>query len=116
MNNEELSELIGSLGEDNPGKERENESLSSLRASYTFSPYFTNRVLMAIEGKKRFIFMDDLTLRINSLFFKVAVTGAAAIIILAVSVFLSGGTISFDSLLGIGNASDESMISLLTGN
>jgi hypothetical protein len=47
---------------------------------------------------------------------KVAVSGVAAIILLAISVFLSGGTLSLDSLLGLGNSSVESMICLLSGN
>jgi hypothetical protein len=52
----------------------------------------------------------------NSLFVRIAVTGAAAIVLLAVSVFLSGGNFSFETLLGLGDTAEEGMISLLTGN
>ena len=47
---------------------------------------------------------------------RVAVTGAAAIVLLSVSVFLSGGNFSFETLLGLGDTTEEGMISLLTGN
>ena len=116
MNKDELSELIGLMDADNTDDGNAVRNLTKLRESYSFTAGFTGRVINALSPMTRRLVYDDLQLRINSLFYKIALTGAAAIIILAVSVFLSGGNISFDSFLGIGNASDESLLSLLTGN
>jgi hypothetical protein len=46
----------------------------------------------------------------------VALTGVAAIVILLISIFFVEGSISLNSLLGIGDTYDESIICLLTGN
>lgn len=52
----------------------------------------------------------------NSAFYRVALTGVAAIIILLISIFMMEGSISFNSFLGLSDNYDESIICLLTGN
>ena len=49
-------------------------------------------------------------------FYRVALTGIAAIILLLISMLLGQGSLSFDSVLGLGNLHDESIICLMTGN
>jgi|WetSurMetagenome_2_1015567.scaffolds.fasta_scaffold01091_14 hypothetical protein len=49
-------------------------------------------------------------------FYRIALTGIAAIILLLFSIYLTEGSISLDSFLGLGNGNEESIISLLTGN
>ncbi|HUW92471.1 MAG TPA: hypothetical protein VMV74_04865 [Bacteroidales bacterium] len=116
MRPEELLKLL-SLPGDNREKQGNNDALlASLRDSYRFSPGFTGRVMQAIRTSAPIVKVNDLEARINSLFMKIALSGVAAIVVLAISVFISGGTLSFDSLLGLGNSSVESMIYLLSGN
>ncbi|MBE0668260.1 MAG: hypothetical protein IH593_11410 [Bacteroidales bacterium] len=116
MKPEELSKLLNLIDDSNDVTGNADELLKSLRDSYRFSPGFTTRVLQTIPLRIPSDTLNDLTVRINSLFMKVAVSGVAAIILLAISVFLSGGTLSLDSLLGLGNSSVESMICLHSGN
>jgi len=111
----DISELIMRLTSAGEWEEKDEKVLSTLRASYKFSPGFTERVVDAIAAVQH-DFYNDFALRLSSLLTKVVVTGVAATIILAISVFLSGGEISLDSLLGFTNATDESIICLLTGN
>jgi len=116
MRREELTKLLTQTGYDKEGRGDNEEPLAELRNSYRFSPGFTDRVLQAIGSPAQAVRLYDLEARMVSMFMRIALSGAAAIILLAVSVFISGGTISFDSLLGIGNSSVESMICLLSGN
>ena len=116
MRPEELTKLLTQPVDDREGRGADSELLASLRNSYRFSPGFTARVLQAIGDPAQAVRLNDLEARMVSMFMRIALSGAAAIILLAVSVFISGGTLSFDSLLGIGNSSVESMICLLSGN
>lgn len=116
MRPEQLSELLRILSENEDTKNNNDAILTSIRNSYRFSPGFTGKVMQAIQTAPLSLKLNDLEIRINSLFMKVAFSGVAAIILLAISVFISGGTLSFDSLLGLGNSSVESMICLLSGN
>jgi len=52
----------------------------------------------------------------NFAFYRIALTGVAAIVVLLISIFIMEGSLSFNSFLGFGNSYDESIISLLTGN
>ena len=52
----------------------------------------------------------------NFAFYRIALTGVAAIIVLLISIFIMEGSISFNSLLGLSNSYDESIVCLLTGN
>jgi len=54
--------------------------------------------------------------KLNSAFYRVALTGVAAIVLLLISIFLMEGSLSINSFLGIGNTYDESIVCLLTGN
>jgi hypothetical protein len=52
----------------------------------------------------------------NFAFYRIALTGVAAIIVLLVSIFLREGSFSFNSFLGLSDNYDESIVCLLTGN
>ncbi len=53
---------------------------------------------------------------LNFVFYRIALTGLAAIIILLISIYLKEGSLSFNSFLGINDPSAESIVCLLTGN
>ncbi len=52
----------------------------------------------------------------NFAFYRIALTGIAAIVILLISIFLMQGSLSFNSLLGLNDNYNESIVCLLTGN
>jgi hypothetical protein len=51
----------------------------------------------------------------NFAFYRIALTGVAAIVILLISIFLKEGSLSFNSLLGLSDNYNESIVCLLTG-
>ena len=53
---------------------------------------------------------------LNYVFYRIALPGVAAILLLLISIFLMEGSLSLNSFLGLGNSNDESIIYLLTGN
>lgn len=48
-------------------------------------------------------------------FYRIALTGIAAIIILLISIFIKEGSLSFNSFLGMSDSYNESIVCLLTG-
>ena len=58
----------------------------------------------------------DFVKSMNFAFYRVALTGVAAIVILLISIFLMEGSLSFNSFLGLHDSYDESIVCLLTGN
>jgi len=81
---------------------------------HSFNPGFIERVISktGIESVPVYLRPDFLR-SFNIGFKRVALTGVAAILILAVSLLLTQGSLSYDTLLGIDNQVDESLISLL---
>lgn len=85
--------------------------------SFTFRKGFTQRVSdkifsAAITVNREIEFVRNM----RFVFSRIAFTGIAAIVILLISIFLSEGSITLNTILGLGNAHDESIICLLTGN
>lgn len=69
-----------------------------------------NRLAKLKNGKSiEFNFARDL----NRIFMRVAVTGVAAIILLLLSIYLTTGSVSLDSLSGAENYSEDNVISYL---
>ncbi len=58
----------------------------------------------------------EFTKNLNYIFYRIAITGVAAIIVLMISIFIMQDSFSFNSFLGLGDSYDESIVSLLTGN
>jgi hypothetical protein len=85
--------------------------------SYEFSNDFSETVINKVFGNrkaetKEVEFVRSMTL----VFYRIALTGVAAIVLMLISIFLMEGSLSFNSFLGLGNSYDESTICLLTGN
>jgi hypothetical protein len=116
MKEEELSRIIRLLDAEATPDRNDDAFISGLRAAYDFSPGFTASVMQKLAGQVPGLYYESILLSMNSLFMRVVVTGIAAVILLAVSVFMSGGDFSFETLLGLGNTTEEGMISLLSGN
>jgi hypothetical protein len=87
---------------------------AELLPDYTFSPGFGERVMKRIGMEKVPVYMRPEFIRSFNIGFKrVALTGVAAILILAISLLFSQGSLSYDTLLGIDTQVDDSLISLL---
>ncbi len=115
MKTEKLKDLLlSSLSSDLGDDEREvleKELLTDRR----FSEGFHNRVMKSITSGRMLINGKREMLRsFDSIFMKVAIPGAAAVIILVLSLLLNQGSLSYDTLLGIDNEVDGMLVSLIS--
>ena len=90
----------------------EDESIT-----FDFRPGFKDKILdklfsagLTVNNEVEFI------KSMNFAFYRIALTGVAAIVILLISIFFMEGSLSFNSFLGLGDSYDESIVCLLTGN
>ena len=85
--------------------------------SYDFSPDFTQKVLNAIFPLQIKVYREiEFSKYLSFVFSRVALSGIAAILVLLLSIFLMEGSLSVNSLLGLNDGFDESIVYLLTGN
>lgn len=117
MNTSEIKNLmISSLNYDAdttevPGK------LEKAGISYNFSHNFGDKLLnrlfsAGLRIKKEVEFVKYM----NFAFYRIAITGVAAIVVMLISIFMIEGSLSLNSFLGLSDNYDESIICLLTGN
>lgn len=84
--------------------------------SYDFSRGFTDKVIGKIFSAKLSVNREvEFVKSMSYAFNRIALTGIAAIMILMISIFLMEGSFSLNSILGLGNGYDESIICMLTG-
>lgn len=113
----ELLLLIESGLRSEGGSRHLHDRLRSEGVDYAFSKGFTDKVISKIsEGVVVMNRQIDFVRSLNSIFYRVAFAGVAAIIVLLISIFISEGSLSFDSLVGISRDLDENLIGLLTIN
>jgi hypothetical protein len=118
MDNSEIKKvLIASLNAEAdtteiPGK------LEEQGVKYGFSHGFSDKIIDRLfsGGIVKIARQAEFFHYMNAAFYRVALTGVAAIIVLLISIFLMEGSISFNSFLGLSDNYDESIICLLTGN
>jgi len=85
--------------------------------SYDFSKGFGDRLLNKIYSAGLTINREvEFAKYMNFAFYRIALTGVAAIVVLLISIFMMEGSLSINSLLGLHDNYDESIVSLLTGN
>lgn len=85
--------------------------------SYEFKKGFSDKVLdRIIASRLRGNREVEFTRSMNRAFYRIALTGAAAIILLLISIFIMEGSLSLNSFLGVSDNFDESIVCLLTGN
>lgn len=114
MNKKDLTELaLRSLTEDISESERKIID-SELIVKHSFGSGFRDRVMNSISSGSVLSLFDYSSLRIfNRVFNRLALTGMIAIILLAITLFVSQGSLSFDTLIGMDSEVDEVMLSLL---
>lgn len=101
----------------------ESSSGDSLRkleeagVKYSFSDGFRNKVIDRIFSATVTVNREVEFIRsMSSVFYRIALTGVAAIAILLISIFMMEGSLSFNSFLGLSDSYNESIVCLLTGN
>jgi len=117
MNSSEIKKLlISSLNAESDPAEV-SARLEKEGISYDFREDFTNKVLNRIYETKVNVAREvDFMKSLNFAFYRIALTGVAAIVVLLISIFLMEGSLSFNSFLGLSDSYDETLVSLLTGN
>jgi hypothetical protein len=116
LNSSDLRKLIISSLENETDNNRYSAELQE-ELAYDFDMGFEERVIDTIFRDLPLInAKPEFERRFNLAFYRIAFSGAAAIVILLVSLFLKEGYLSFDSLLGLSDGYSESLVCLLTGN
>lgn len=118
MNKREIKELILKSLDPETDTSSFPEKIGNSGSHFSFGSDFAGKVLGRIGSARQTSIVRDIEfLRgLNSAFYRIALTGVAAIIILLISIFISEGSLSLNSFLGMGNNVDETIICLLTGN
>lgn len=117
MNTDELKQLIiNSLNEDVEPRISMN-LLEKEGVVYDFNDDFEDRILCKLFGSHAILEREyDFTQFVNRWFSKIIISGAAAVILMFVTIFISeGNSFSLDSLIGLGDTYEEGMICLLGG-
>jgi hypothetical protein len=116
MKSSEIKKLIISSLENETNDGKITSELQE-KLSYDFSQDFGDKVLDRIFGEGAVaVSQYEFNRYLNIAFYRIALSAAAAIVILMISIFLKEGSLSFDSLLGMGDGYSESIVCLLTGN
>jgi hypothetical protein len=85
--------------------------------SYDFRDGFRDKILDSLFSAGSSVNREVEFIRsMNFAFYRIALTGVAAIVVLLISIFLMEGSLSLNSLLGVSDNYNESIVSLLTGN
>jgi hypothetical protein len=108
--------LISSLDKDSDpsfvSRKLEDEGVT-----YDFNKGFGDKVLGRIFSTGITVTREiEFVKSMNFAFYRIALTGVAAIVLLLISIFLMEGSLSFNSFLGLSDSYDESIVCLLTGN
>ncbi len=94
-----------------------NSHLEERGVFFGFRKGFSEKVLDRIYVTGIKISREAENLRsLNFVFYRIAISGLAAIIVLLISLYLKEGSLSLNSFLGLNDTNAESIICLLTGN
>ena len=117
MKPSEIKKLIIGSTDEETDTGRISGILKDAGVSYDFRNGFTekvsDRIFAGILSVKQEV---EFTRSLSSVFYRIAITGIAAIVILMISIFIMQDSFSFNSLLGLGDGYDESIVYLITGN
>lgn len=117
MNKEDLKDLLIRSLDSDSDPQQVSRKVEEEAFSCEFSEGFTEKVLKRVynEGEE-YAVESEFFRSMNLAFYRIVLTGIAAAILLIISILIGQGTISSDSLLGLGDSSDESIVCLLMGN
>lgn len=108
--------IISSLNADADTRET-SVRLEEEGISFDFRKGFSDKVLDRLFSAGLTINREvEFVKSMNFAFYRIALTGVAAIVLLLISIFLMEGSLSLNSFLGLNDSYDESIVCLLTGN
>ena len=117
MNNREFRKLLITSLDNESDTENASKKILAEGVNYDFSERFLDRVMDRIYSAGSVAVRESEFIRnLTFVFYRIALSGVAAIILLLLSILLTQGSLSLDSFFGLGNNTEESIISLLTGN
>jgi len=116
MNPTEIKKLIIGSADNEADPKEIARKLEDEGVSFDFSNEFSTNVISRLfPGTLTVKRESEFGRNLNIVFYRIALTGVAAILILLISIFMMEGSISFNSFIGLGNTYDESILCLLTG-
>lgn len=117
MNASEIKKLIISSLNTDTDPVDVSRRLEEEGVTYNFSHNFGDKVLNKLFSAGIIVNREvEFVKYMNFAFYRIALTGVAAIVILLISIFFMEGSLSLNSFLGISSNYDESIVCLLTGN
>jgi hypothetical protein len=113
----DLKELLIRSLDNESDAETISRKIEDAGAVFSFSEGFQSKVLDKIYSSgSALVRKVEFTRNLNSVFYRIALTGVAAIVLLLISIFMMEGSLSLESFLGLGGSYDDSILCLLTGN
>jgi hypothetical protein len=107
-----IDSLDGEYASDEILRELEKKGVS-----YSFQPGFREKVIDRIFTESLMVSREaEFVMSLKSVFYRIALTGVAAICLLLITIFLTEGSLSLNSFIGLNDSWDESIICILTGN
>lgn len=117
MKSSELKSLLLNSLKADTDTARFSAQLQEEGVSYDFRDGFRDKILDRLSAAGSSVTREVEFIRsLNFAFYRIALTGVAAIVVLLISIFLMEGSLSLNSLLGVSDNYNESIVSLLTGN
>jgi len=116
MKRDKIKELIiNSLSADHDSGNSVRE-LEEAGVNYSFKEGFRDKVIDRIFNASVTVNREiEFARSMDSVFFRIALSGVAAIVILLITIFLKEGSFSLNTFLGLSDSYDESIVYLLTG-
>lgn len=117
MNSSEFIDLlIRSLDKDSDPREA-SARIEEAGVYFDFRGNFRDKVIEKIFKSGSSVVREiEFIKSLNYVFYRIALPGVAAIVLLLISLFLMEGSFTLNSFLGLGDSNSESIICLLTGN
>jgi hypothetical protein len=90
--------------------------LTEAGISHNFNPDFKDRIIEKLFSASKKVTREiEFVKYMNFAFYRIALTGVAAIVVLLISMFFMEGSLSLNSFLGLSDNYNESIVCLLTG-
>lgn len=116
MNTGELKEKLIEALDEGADPVSFSRELEHKGVSFDFSPAFNGMLFSKLgSGNQAVARETEFSRNLNLAFRGIAISGVAVIILLLISIFLSDGSFSLNSFIGLTDSYDESIVCLLTG-
>jgi hypothetical protein len=117
MNLSDVKDLLVSSMNTDADPNVVSRKLEEQGISYDFSKSFGDKIIDKLfSAGNKVNSKIEFAKSMNFAFYRIALTGVAAIVVLLLSIYLMEGTLSINSFLGLNDSYDESIVCMLTGN